>query len=574
MGIDHPSYGDVGGTLAFAKFENSSRCTVQQLPEHLAILVIPLYEALSFGCESYADVLSRYDSIDISNSPDESIFYSGGYSHGKPTTITAVTVSEVKSGELVTLAQTSVLVTTASNGSLITSTQVSVGVITASSNFLITSTYTSVQTPSDNAAATITGADNTQNRNVPTPNTQGTQTSPPQQTTPIAQPGNTVINVQPSNVIQQVSNVVSQATNGVLQQVSNVVNHVTPVVAPVTSAVGQIVTQVASQVAQVPSDVGQVASQVTSGVGQVASQVVQIVSSASSVVPLVLPTLLKRDPPSNNDTNIPKVIIFSSSNNGVPGLNELYNGNRKALDQSIPGLALLSYQDEKSLREEESNETAKIGVEVIACSLSTASRIASEYLSFLNPTISNFWTHQTLQNASIIINCLVIILILQDETIGRHLPTSDMPVKIDSSVVETSTVSANNLTNDDLPEQHRNSIMQPNKEIEESEDDRSSIRIISSYYGNNSIRSVGSNDSTTLATRPSDFLSTRPINIGGVSKNFMHERRDSEYSRASMFKGFDDDDSKSKPIIMDEEEENVGGEPSTLNVLEPVHLED
>ncbi|CAG8733337.1 11593_t:CDS:2, partial [Funneliformis mosseae] len=48
---------------------------------------------------------------------------------------------------------------------------------------------------------------------------------------------------------------------------------------------------------------------------------------------------------------IPKVIVFTSMNEGVPGIKEFYSGDRDVLEKSIPGLTLLKYEDIYELKE-------------------------------------------------------------------------------------------------------------------------------------------------------------------------------------------------------------------------------
>ncbi|CAG8620961.1 13384_t:CDS:1, partial [Funneliformis caledonium] len=48
---------------------------------------------------------------------------------------------------------------------------------------------------------------------------------------------------------------------------------------------------------------------------------------------------------------IPKVIVFTSMNEGEPGIKEFYSGDRDVLEKSIPGLTLLKYEDIYELKE-------------------------------------------------------------------------------------------------------------------------------------------------------------------------------------------------------------------------------
>ncbi|RHZ79864.1 hypothetical protein Glove_140g131 [Diversispora epigaea] len=66
----------------------------------------------------------------------------------------------------------------------------------------------------------------------------------------------------------------------------------------------------------------------------------------------------------------------------------------------------------------------KMFVIVISCLLAITSFILAGFVSFLDATIKNFWTQQTLQSMSTILNCSIIIFILQDETIGSRISSS------------------------------------------------------------------------------------------------------------------------------------------------------
>lgn len=55
--------------------------------------------------------------------------------------------------------------------------------------------------------------------------------------------------------------------------------------------------------------------------------------------------------------NVPKVIVFSSSHNGIPGIRERYNGNVDILRTATPILTLINIEDMKKLIEIANNVT-------------------------------------------------------------------------------------------------------------------------------------------------------------------------------------------------------------------------
>ncbi|CAG8578105.1 1895_t:CDS:2, partial [Diversispora eburnea] len=325
-------------------------------------------------------------------------------------------------------------------------------------------------------------------------------------------------------------------------------------------------------------------------------------TSLKKIIPTLIPSstkiitkpLLNHNKYKKRDSSQLKIIVFSSGNNGIPGLNEPYRGKRTIINRSSVRLALLSYDDVLNIqnissRIRNANITAdpgpwieltmsspfiiwsgvitvsnskvsrvmmtlKVGygmesvaltfigivfitfgiliinalrkkvifrkfqlrrrktawkmfVIVISCLIAITSFILAGFVLFLDTTIKNFWTQQTLQSVSTILNCTTIIFILQDETIGTRISSSWSSRSIPSS---KQTNNDPELLDEEQPTTSINrptrTLSRPNISNIEIDDEFMSRQVTTSSNYRRGSLSVRSSNSTLLTIRSNNAI--------------------------------------------------------------------
>ncbi|CAG8453182.1 5633_t:CDS:2 [Paraglomus occultum] len=295
------NYGTIKGRIAIVSFVNNTTenpCQIDPLPDDVDILVVPFEIAFSRGCRSYSDILKENGWYkEDGENPD-----TGGQTDTPPA------VAELLSTE------TSYETVTGPDGQVTTNTKIS------------TVTITSTFAPGSKPTTTVPGA-------------------------PTLQPTPTAAGVVPTNAVPSIVSPVTGAVNSAVGGVNSAIGGITTVVGGVTSVVGGITTVVGG----VTSVVGGVTTVVGGVVTDVQSTVLPTaVAGLTTLVPSLSVGLPALKPPLKEKRDIynmaQKILVITSGNGGVPGLDEIYAGNRKILSNSIPSISLVSQDDMTGIR--------------------------------------------------------------------------------------------------------------------------------------------------------------------------------------------------------------------------------
>ncbi|CAG8524337.1 10829_t:CDS:2 [Paraglomus brasilianum] len=299
-------YGTIKGRIEIVSFANSTTenpCRIDPLQDNIDILVVPFELAFSQGCRSYADILKDNGWY---KDPDKNP--AAGDENDVPTL-----------AELVTT-QTTYETVTGPDGQVSVSTKVSVETITVAS------------TPGSMPTTITTAA-------------QPASASQPAQPTPAGNPTPTAAGVVPTALVSSIVNTATGVVGGVVGGVNTVVGGVVGGVNTVVGGVNTVVGGVNTVVGGVVTGVG-----IPTTINGLTTllPIPSLSSSLSVGLPIIRPRNRNRKRDINNMAQ--KILVITSGNGGVPGLDEIYAGDRKILANSIPSISLVSQDDMSGIR--------------------------------------------------------------------------------------------------------------------------------------------------------------------------------------------------------------------------------